>query len=113
MVTSNEERPALLALDHPLNYIHDFQEVTPKSSEDKITYLFERCKIEDLLNTYGYVLDSCMVKHEAAHAWVDLFTDDCQLTYPFGTHNTKIGLAEWCLKAETRFKRMLVRHSHF
>ena len=112
MVDSTEPRLALLAVRHPLNHTQTFKEVKPNSVEQRITYLYERRQVEDLLNTYGYVLDTCMVKHEAAEDWVDLFTDDCQLTYPFGTHNTKKGLAEWCLQAETRFERMTVRSSY-
>jgi hypothetical protein len=108
MVASKEPRSALLAVKHPLNHTQSFSEVRPSSTEEKIQYLFERRMVEDLLNTYAYVLDTCMVKAEAADIWVDLFTEDCELTYPFGTHHTKKGLAEWCLKAETRFKRMQV-----
>jgi SnoaL-like domain len=103
-----EQRLALLAVDHPLNYTKIFTEAKPQTVEEKVGYLYERRQVEDLLNTYGYVLDTCMVRPEAADAWVDLFTDDCELTYPFGTHRTKNGLAEWCLAAETRFKRMAV-----
>ncbi|RMZ76602.1 hypothetical protein DV738_g4798, partial [Chaetothyriales sp. CBS 135597] len=106
-------RIALLAVDHPLNHTRTFKEKKPQSVEDKVTYLYERRQIEDLLNSYGYVLDTCMVDHSNADAWVDLFTDDCELTYPFGTHRTKDGLSEWCLAAETRFKRMTHLSSNF
>ena len=109
MVNSIEPRPALLAVDHPMNHTQTFKEAKPKSFEEKVNYLYERRQVEDLLNTYGYILDSCMVKNEAADVWADLFTEDCELTYPFGTHKTKEGLAKWCLQAETRFKRMAVR----
>ena len=112
MADPTDRRLALLAIDHPLNHTQTFEEVQPKSLEEKVTYLYERRQIEDLLSTYGYNLDTCMVKHEAVDEWVDLFTDDCQLTYPFGTHNTKLKLGEWCLKAETRFQRMAVCFMH-
>ncbi|RMD40575.1 hypothetical protein DV735_g4560, partial [Chaetothyriales sp. CBS 134920] len=106
-------RTALLAVDHPLNYTRTFKEKKPESVEEKTIYLYERGQVEDVLNSYGYVLDSCMVDHANADTWVDLFTDDCELTYPFGTHRTKKGLAEWCLAAETRFKRMTHLSSNF
>ncbi|RMZ92539.1 hypothetical protein DV736_g200, partial [Chaetothyriales sp. CBS 134916] len=108
-----EPRIALLKVDHPLNHTRTFKEKKPQSLEEKVTYLYERSQVDDLLNAYGYVLDSCMVRHSAADEWVDLFTDDCELTYPFGTHRTKKGLAKWCLAAETRFKRMTHMSANF
>jgi hypothetical protein len=80
----------------------------PKTLEDRVLYLYERQQITDLLNEYAYVLDVCMVDHSTIDRWVDLFTNDCNVTYPFGNHKGRAGLAEWAMNAETRFHRMLV-----
>jgi hypothetical protein len=126
-------RPALLPLKHPLSYLeYSLSEPIPyangarngvknpdsKSSstlaepqtlEDRVRYLYEHQQITNVLNEYAYVLDVCMVDHVAIDKWVDLFTDDCDVTYPFGNHKGKDGLAKWAMNAETRFYRMLVR----
>lgn len=113
-------RPALLPVEHPLSYSYTKPSGTeptecllasPKSLEDKVQYLFEHQQITNLLNDYAYILDVCMVDSSAAHRWVALFTDDCSVTYPFGTHSGIAGLADWCLNAELRFHRMLVSTS--
>ena len=49
-----------------------------------------------------------MVDSSAAQKWVALFADDCNVTYPFGTHIRVAALADWCLNAETRLQRMRV-----
>lgn len=91
-----------------MNYSQQFKEHYPRTHADKAYFLWSRHEIEDVLNEYNYLLDTCMVKHKALDAWVDLFSDDCQLTYPFGTHHGKQGLAEWVRKAEGRFSRLVV-----
>lgn len=117
-------RPALLPLNHPLSYSYsptashvnggrDVAETisslsSPSSLEDRVRYLYEHQQITDLLNEYAYVLDVCMVDHGAAEKWAGLFTDDCDVTYPFGNHRGKAGLATWAMNAENRFYRMLV-----
>ena len=108
MGRDKEARKALLTVNHPLNHSQSFREAKPQSTEEKLTYIYDRAQIGDLLNTYGYNLDTVMVDSKNVRAWVDLFTEDCELTYPFGTHHGKQGLGEWCLQAETRFKRMIV-----
>ncbi|OAL26154.1 hypothetical protein AYO20_10207 [Fonsecaea nubica] len=121
-------RAALLAVDHPLCYSYSEPAVhtngsnngiknhaaknmsslaSPQTIEDRVRYLYEHQQITNLLNEYAYVLDACMVDHDAAHKWADLFTDDCDVTYPFGSHKGKDGLAQWAMNAETRFHRML------
>ncbi|KIX92165.1 uncharacterized protein Z520_12158 [Fonsecaea multimorphosa CBS 102226] len=122
-------RPALLAVNHPLCYSysepaapqtngsqngiksHDQKLLSslanPETVEDRVRYLYEHQQITTLLNEYAYVLDACMVNHTAAHKWAGLFTDDCDVTYPFGSHRGRDGLAEWAMTAETRFYRML------
>lgn len=116
-------RPALLPVNHPLAYSSPTEGrqiksdkplvfsslANPQSSDDKVDFLFERQKLVALLDEYAYVLDTCMVHHAAAQTWAGLFTNDCSVTYPFGTHHGSNGLADWCLGAETRFSRMLVR----
>lgn len=106
-------RPALLQVDHPLAYsyvkpvgdhLHRIQLSTIK---DQVHYLFEPQNITDLLNNYAYTLDVCMVDSSAADRWAALFTDDCNVTYPFGTHAGTKELADWCLNAELRFHRMM------
>lgn len=109
-------RPALLTVNHPLSYT-SFSDSKPadKSSladpqtlEDRVKYLYEHQQVTNLLNEYGYTLDVCMVEHSTAQKWADLFTDDCDVTYPFGNQKGKDGLDKWALNAETRFHRMLV-----
>jgi hypothetical protein len=80
----------------------------PKSDQEKLLYMFERQKIVDLLCAYAYTLDCTMMDLKVAHDWANLFTDDCVLTYPFGTHSGKAGLADFGMAAESRFTRMLV-----
>ena len=70
--------------------------------------MFEHQQIVNLLNEYAYTLDVCMVDPEASQQWAALFVNDCNITYPFGTHIGTKGLADWCLNAETRFQRMMV-----
>lgn len=82
-----------------------------RSDHDKLLYMYERQKIVDLCCSYAYTLDSTMMDLEVAHDWADLFTDDCVVTYPFGTHIGKKGLAEFGMTAESRFTRMLVSFS--
>lgn len=82
--------------------------VVQKSIQDKVLYAHERQRIVDLLLAYSYTLDSTMMDKQVAEDWADLFTDDCVVVYPFGTHIGKAGLAQFALTAETRFKRMLV-----
>lgn len=121
-------RPALLPLNHPLSYsysptkshVNGSQDVAstksslsnPSSLENRVKYLYEHQQITDLLNEYAYVLDVCMVDHGAAEKWAALFTDDCDVTYPFGNHQGKKGLATWAMNAETRFHRMLVSFTY-
>ncbi len=80
----------------------------PKSVEDKILYTYERQRIVDLCNAYAYTLDSTMMDLKVAEDWANLFTDDCVVTYPFGAHRGRDGLAKFGMIAESRFKRMLV-----
>jgi hypothetical protein len=124
--------PALSLVDHPLSYPrslehqrknnsdvgHDDQHDEPysplvvqKTVQDKVLYVFERQRIVDLCNTYAYTLDSTMMDLAVADDWANLFTDDCVVTYPFGTHHGRQGLAKFGMIAESRFKRMLVRGS--
>lgn len=111
-------RPALLPVDHPLAYSYvkpadRLHRAQPYSIEDKVHFLFERQNITDLLNNYAYKLDVFMVDSSAADRWAALFTDDCVITYPFGTHVGTKGLADWCLNAELRFHRMMASVSPF
>lgn len=82
--------------------------VSPRSIEDKALYTYERQRIVDLCNAYAYTLDSTMMDLGIAEDWANLFTDDCVVTYPFGTHHGKASLAKFGMKAESRFKRMVV-----
>ncbi|KAK6369410.1 hypothetical protein LTS17_009753 [Exophiala oligosperma] len=114
-------RPALLPVHHPLAFssptdghqnnlktpAEHSSLANPQSAGDKVHFLFERQRLVSLLDEYAYVLDACMVHHAAAQTWAGLFTDDCIVTFPFGTHHGTKGLAGWCLGAETRFSRML------
>lgn len=122
-------RPALLPVNHPLSYScsdptllakgtpndiknhtsnSTFSLAEPRTLEEQVRYLYEHQQITNLLNEYAYVLDVCMVNHSAAQKWADLFADDCDVTFPFGNHKGKGGLAQWAMNAETRFHRMLV-----
>ena len=83
--------------------------VNPSTAQDKILYMYERQLILDVCNMYAYTLDSTMVDLKVAEDWANLFTEDCQATYPFGTHYGREGLAKFGMTAESRFKRMLVR----
>ncbi len=49
-----------------------------------------------------------MVDSSISHDWAALFTPDCEVTYPFGTHNGHEGLPKFAMKAELRFYRMNV-----
>ncbi|KIW22752.1 uncharacterized protein PV07_11018 [Cladophialophora immunda] len=121
-------RLALLAVQHPLCYSYSepiahtngsqngiksgdpkplSSLANPETIEDRVRYLYEHQQITNLLNEYAYVLDACMVDHAAAHKWAALFTEDCAVTYPFGSHRGRDGLAQWAMNAETRFYRML------
>jgi hypothetical protein len=128
--------PALSLVDHPLSYPRSLerqrkhfnlehvekrsgksngdseQEYSPlviqKTPQDKTLYMYERQRIVDLCNTYAYTLDSTMMDLKVAEDWANLFTDDCMVTYPFGTHRGREGLAKFGMSAESRFKRMLV-----
>lgn len=82
-----------------------------KSDQDKLLYMYERQKIVDLCCSYAYTLDSTMMDLDVAHDWANLFTDDCVVIYPFGTHTGKEGLADFGMTAESRFTRMLVSFS--
>lgn len=82
--------------------------VVQNSPQDKILYMYERQHIVDLCNTYAYTLDSTMMDLKVAEDWANLFTEDCVVTYPFGTHHGREGLAKFGMIAESRFKRMLV-----
>jgi hypothetical protein len=120
-------RPALLQIDHPLCYQRLFarpgeddklsngkartSRVTspkPLTLEEKVTQLYETQQVIDVLNSYAYSLDSCMVDSVYSDDWAALFTDDCVVTYPFGTQNGRHGLAEFAMQAELRFYRMAV-----
>lgn len=128
-------RPAaLVPLDHPLCYPsllprsnnngtadaakHDAQRKTvplmegiPSTAEEKMTYLYEKDRILDVLHSYAYALDCCMVDSSYSSAWADLFTQDCKVTYPFGTCVGRDDLAKFAMKAELRFYRMVVSDS--
>lgn len=82
--------------------------VVQKSTEDKILFMYERSRIADLLCTYAYTLDSTMMDRKVAQDWANLFTEDCVVSYPFGTHVGRIGLPEFGMYAESRFRRMHV-----
>ncbi|KAK5311534.1 hypothetical protein LTR93_011687 [Exophiala xenobiotica] len=110
----NLPRPtALLPVDHPLSYIHASKSTTAepfvvaKTLEQQTTYLYDHRLISDLLNEYTYRIDTCMVDPALVDRWVDLFTDDCKLTYAFGGHVGKKGLGKWAMYAESRFHRMI------
>jgi hypothetical protein len=132
--------PALSLVDHPLSYPNPLEHqrkqfnvghhetkssdleskqvdspsplVIQRTPQDKILYIYERQRIVDLCNTYAYTLDSTMMDLAVAEDWANLFTDDCVVTYPFGTHHGREGLAKFGMIAESRFKRMLVRAIH-
>ncbi|KIW44607.1 uncharacterized protein PV06_03063 [Exophiala oligosperma] len=84
-----------------------------KSEQDKLLYMYERQKVIDLCSSYAYTLDSTMMNLDIAHDWANLFTEDCVVTYPFGTHIGKEGLAKFGMMAESRFTRMLHIASNF
>ncbi len=128
--------PALSSVDHPLSYpkplerqrkvfnagqvdktANKFKDepsqeycplVVQKTPQDKTLYLYERQRIVDLCNTYAYTLDSTMMDLDVAEDWANLFVEDCVVTYPFGAHHGREGLAQFGMIAESRFKRMLV-----
>ncbi|KAJ9613497.1 hypothetical protein H2200_003439 [Cladophialophora chaetospira] len=127
--------PALSLVDHPLSYPKPLERqrkffnaghiektaskrdgesseeycpfVVQKSPQDKTLYLYERQRIVDLCNTYAYTLDSTMMDLSVGEDWANLFVEDCVVTYPFGTHHGREGLAKFGMMAESRFKRML------
>lgn len=126
-------RPALLPVDHPLCYPallkhnnnHKRDELESKHAtddsqsktasvmqastlEEKITYLYEKDQVLDVLHNYAYTLDSCMVDSSLSGVWAALFTQNCEVTYPFGTCTGREGLAKFAMKAELRFYRMMV-----
>lgn len=115
-------RPALLPVDHPLCYPallkhnnnHKRDELESKHAtdtstlEEKITYLYEKDQVIDVLHNYAYILDSCMVDSSLSSVWAALFTQNCEVTYPFGTCTGREGLAKFAMKAELRFYRMMV-----
>lgn len=82
--------------------------VVQKTSKDKVLFLYERSRIEDLLCMYAYTLDSTMMDRKVAQDWANLFTQDCVVSYPFGTHVGRAGLPEFGMYAESRFRRMHV-----
>jgi len=87
---------------------------TPHTLEEKVAFLYEHQRITDLLNEYAYTLDQVMVDQSLAEShWAKLFTEDCEVTYPFGTRHGREGLAEWCCSAELRFHRMMHLSSNF
>jgi hypothetical protein len=128
--------PALLSVDHPLSYpnhlVHQRKSFNPgngekrpekltlvsdrdysplvvqKNFQDKVLYMYERQQITDLCNTYAYTLDSTMMDLSIAEDWANLFVEDCVVTYPFGVHHGRKGLAKFGMIAESRFKRMHV-----
>lgn len=128
--------PALSSVDHPLSYpkplerqrkyfspdhvntapskpngvvVGDYSPlVIQRTHQDKTLYIYERQRIVDLCNMYAYTLDSTMMDLKVAEDWANLFTDDCVVTYPFGKHDGREGLAKFGMVAESRFKRMLV-----
>lgn len=127
-------RPALLPVDHPLCYpallkynnnhkpddleskhaTDDSQGSAayllqqPSTLEEKNAYLYEKDRVIDVLHSYAYALDSCMVDSSLSSAWAALFTPNCEVTYPFGTCAGREGLAKFAMKAELRFYRMMV-----
>jgi hypothetical protein len=120
-------RPALLPIDHPLCYqrllvrpgkddktsnselgTSPAKNSEPLTLEEKMHQLYETQQVIDVLNSYAYILDSCMVDSAYSDNWAALFTDDCVVTYPFGTQYGRDGLAEFAMQAELRFYRMAV-----
>lgn len=79
-----------------------------QSLEAKIEYLFESERLRDLLNEFAYALDACLANPDTLDIYVSLFSDDCRLTFPFGTFEGKDGMKEMVLKAESRFHCMVV-----
>jgi hypothetical protein len=95
--------------DHPLANGNISESKPPTSFEEKVTYLYEHQRITDLLNEYAYRLDSFKAGSDNLEGnWQRLFTDDCEVTYPFGTYHGREGLGEWAFEAEARFQRMQV-----
>lgn len=108
---SSRFRPALLPVNHPLAH-HTLAKPTvkwlqPGSVNEKLITVWEQQQITNLVSDYMYILDAIMVDPTNARVWEKLFTDDCEVTYPFGTHYGKAGMAQFCLNAETRFARMM------
>ena len=109
-------RPALLPADgHPLSYTSGEEcWSAPKASlkaqavEEKVEYLMQSQRLRDLLSQFSYSLDACLVNPATLDFYTSLFTEDCQLVFPFGTFHGKIGIPEMVLKAESRFQRMTV-----
>jgi hypothetical protein len=102
-------RPALMPSDHPLANGNIPPTNILKSLEDRVAYLYEHQRITDLLNEYAYQLDYMMVdSRNVSEHWQGLFTEDCEVTYPFGTYRGRKGLGEWAFAAESRFERMEV-----
>jgi hypothetical protein len=120
-------RPALLPIDHPLCYQHLYARPgkdnkisnakyrtspatnsRPLTLDEKVNELYETQQVIDVLNSYAYTLDSCMVDSAYSDDWAALFTDDCVVTYPFGTQVGQEGLADFAMQAELRFYRMTV-----
>lgn len=102
-------RPAMVPLDHVLANGNIPKRKSPTSLQEQVTYLYERQKIMDLLNEYAYQLDFSMVDNTIAETvWEQLFIENCEVTYPFGTYHGRQGLGKWALSAEVRFKIMQV-----
>jgi len=81
----------------------------PVSYEDKVTYLYEHQRLANLLNEYAFRLDAFKTSSDnLEESWQQLFTDDCEVSYPFGTHHGREGLGKWAFEAESRFHRMQV-----
>jgi hypothetical protein len=116
-------RPALIAIDHPLCYSSkrpmemDWTGLRSKHTKDKkadpatlLQRLVDHQDLVNLLNEYAYILDVVMVDHAAASAWANLMTKDAKVIFPFGVFEGRNSMAQMCLDAETRFRRMIVRY---
>lgn len=72
--------------------------------QERIKLLEDKVEITDLLNSYAKTVDMASADHVNWPMWETYFTEDCVVTFPFGTHKGRNGLSEWGKAALASFQ---------
>ena len=69
--------------------------------------------VQGLLNHYTAIHDIACFDLDARREWENLFAEDGEATYPYGTHKGRQGMGDWAFQGVSYFEQCQLLSSNF